>query len=369
MAIQSGELLASECSAPGDCGSTLMPLYLLDPLADSRWNAFVTSHPRASVFHQTGWLKALARTYDYRPLVLTSAREGEQLRDGIVFAEIKSWVTGSRLVSLPFADHCDPLLNRGGDITGFVAWIQAQCCSQPWNYAELRPLSSDLSSGLLLQPSQSFWFHTLSLTRSLETIFSGFHANCMQRRIRRAERANLAYERSCSTENLRDFYKLLVITRRRHQLPPQPLAWFRNLIACMGAAANIRVARKDGNPVAATLTLRHGPGVVYKYGCSDESYHHLAAMPFLFWRLIEESKAEDAEQIDFGRTDLSNPGLAAFKDHFGAARSTLTYFRYPNPKTRGIAVMPHLPAPRRLFSWMPDAIARRVGEVLYRHIG
>jgi len=369
MAIQSGELAATECSAPRHCGSTLRPLYFLDPLADDRWNVFVTSQPHASVFHQTGWLKALATTYDYRPVVLTSAGDGESLADGIVFAEIKSWITGSRLVSLPFADHCDPLLNKGEDIAGFVASIQAQCSSRAWNYVELRPLSSDLSSRILLQPSHSFWFHTLSLTRSLETIFGGFHANCVQRRIRRAERANLVYERSCSTENLRDFYKLLMITRRRHQLPPQPLVWFRNLIACMGAALDIRVARKDGVPVASILTLRHGSGIVYKYGCSDESYHHLAAMPFLFWRVIEESKAEDAEHLDFGRTDLSNPGLAAFKDRFGAVRSTLTYFRYPNPKTRGASVMPHFPAPRRLLSWMPDAVARRVGEVLYRHIG
>jgi len=68
---------------------------------------------------------------------------------------------------------------------------------------------------------------------------------------------------------------------------------------------------------------------VYKYGCSDEKFHHLAGMPFLFWKLIEESKALGAEQIDFGRTDMDNDGLVEFKDRFGTTRQRLTYYRYP----------------------------------------
>lgn len=347
----------------------MMPLHILDPMRDSRWDALVSSHPRASVFHQTGWLKALAMTYDYRPLVLTSAAEENPLSDGVVFAEIKSWITGCRLVSLPFADHCDPLLNESADLLKILRWIGSQSRDQRWKYIELRPLWSELSPGPVFKTYHSFWLHTLSLTQSLGEIFSAFHPECMQRRIRRAERAQLSYERSCSSENLCDFYRLLLITRRRHQLPPQPLVWFRNLIACLGTKLDIRVARKEGVPIAAILALRHGPTIVYKYGCSDHGYHHLAGMPFLFWRLIEESKAEEAEAIDFGRTELSNEGLTAFKDHLGAIRHRLTYYRNVNREIGSSAVIPCLPAVGRLFSLMPNGISSKVGGLLYRHIG
>lgn len=46
-------------------------------------------------------------------------------------------------------------------------------------------------------------------------------------------------------------------------------------------------------------------------------------MPFLFWRLIEESKASGVERIDFGRSDLANTSLIAFKDKFGTTRKSL----------------------------------------------
>ena len=44
----------------------------------------------------------------------------------------------------------------------------------------------------------------------------------------------------------------------------------RNLIACLGDNVKIRVASKDGRPVASILTLRHKRTLVYKYGCSDD---------------------------------------------------------------------------------------------------
>lgn len=346
-----------------------MSLYTLDPMLDSRWDDLVASHPGASVFHHKGWLQALAGTYGYRPIVLTSTPPGERLSDGIAFCEVRSWITGSRLVSLPFADHCEPLLNEIEDFCEFAAWMRTECRRHKWKYVELRPLSWEMDSDCPLAASQSFWFHTLNLAPSLDQIFRNLDKNCIQRRIRRAERAHLSYESGCSEELLQDFYRLLMITRRRHQLLPQPLAWFRNLLACMSPGVEIGMARKDGVPIATILTLRHRGTVVYKYGCSDENFHHLAGMPFLFWKLIEDSRIAGAEQIDFGRTDLENDGLTRFKDQFGTTRRRLTYFRYPESTKKRWVAASKLPAARRLFSVLPDALSSRAGRLLYRHIG
>ena len=72
----------------------LMLLYCFDPMIDSRWDDLVETHPNSSVFHRKEWLKTLADTYAYQPLVLTSAAPGMKLSDGIAFCEVKSWVNG-----------------------------------------------------------------------------------------------------------------------------------------------------------------------------------------------------------------------------------------------------------------------------------
>ena len=80
------------------------------------------------------------------------------------------------------------------------------------------------------------------------------------------------------------------MTRRRHGLPPQPLAWFRNLVACLGDRVSIHVASKDGQPIASILTLSFKKTMFYKYGGSDAAHHRLGGMPFLFWRLIQDAQ-------------------------------------------------------------------------------
>jgi CelD/BcsL family acetyltransferase involved in cellulose biosynthesis len=342
-----------------------MELYQINPLSDRRWDDLVATHLKASAFHHRGWLEALALTYGYRPLVLTSTPAGRPLKDGVVFCQVESWITGTRMVSLPFSDHCEPLLNENSDYSEFAGWMRAERDRGHWKYVELRPLSARVPSMFPFEAGPSFWFHRLDLTPTIEQIFQRVHKSSIQRSIRRAEREQLSYERGRSGQLLDDFYRLQMITRRRHLLLPQPRGWFDNLIRCIGPNLTIRVARKKGDPIAALLTLRHRSNIIYKYGCSDKRFHHLSAMPLLFWKMIEESKADGAQQIDLGRTDLENHGLTVFKDRFGTVRTQLNYFRYPGSQSGTIL----LAAARRLFSALPDTLFSGAGRLVYRHLG
>lgn len=373
--VSAEDLLSNRSGGPSESvrrvefGAATVAVHITNPLSDSRWEDLVSRHPRASAFHQRGWLDALARTYGYEPLLLTSTPPDRPLSDGIVLCRVSSWITGTRLVSLPFADHCEPLLNDLGESREFVAWLRTECDRQHWRYVELRPLSAIPDAGDGLPSSRSYNFHTLDLRPSLEQLFRGLHKDSLQRRIQRAEKEGLSHETGRSPQLLEKFYGLLLMTRRRHQLLPQPRAWFTNLANCLGSAMEIRLAAKDGKPVAAMLTLRHRSTVVYKYGCSNARFHNLGGMPFLFWRLIEESKASGAEQIDFGRSDLDNDGLRIFKDRFGTRRKSLTYYRYPNTGKPDLTGSWVSPAVRRLFSIMPNVASSAAGRLLYRHIG
>jgi hypothetical protein len=346
-----------------------LSLYLINPLSDDRWDDLVARHPKASAFHKRSWVESLVRTYGYEPLALTSASPGQALDDGIVLCRISSWITGSRLVSLPFSDHCQPLFTDIAQVPEFLDRLRVESDRQSCRYIELRPTGQieDADSGF--QESASYCFHVLELGPSLEQIFVALHKDSIQRKIRRADKEQLSYEAGRSQGLVDEFYRLLLITRRRHQLLPQPRIWFSNLVGCMGDSVQIHVARKDGVSIAAMLTLRHRASVVYKYGCSIEEFHNLGGMPFLFWRLIEESKASGAEEIDFGRSDLDNPGLITFKDRLGASRKSMTYYRYSRLRLRETPNHWKSHAMRQFFSILPDAVSSTAGRIFYRHLG
>jgi CelD/BcsL family acetyltransferase involved in cellulose biosynthesis len=344
-------------------------LKMIDPLTDTRWDDLVARHPRATAFHRRGWLEALKHTYGYEPLVLTSASAGEPLTDGIVACRVSSWLTGTRLVSLPFADHCDPLFGESGEEVLSFDRLVEDWTGQKYKYLEFRPLRACASLRNQFQPFESFYFHELDLTPGLGQLFKALHKDSIQRKIRRAEKEQLSYEAGRTEELIKEFYDLQLVTRRRHHLPPQPKSWFQNLAKHMGEAIQIRVARKNGSAIAAILTLWHRSTVIYKYGCSDGAFHQLGGMPFLFWKVIEESKASGAERIDFGRSERDNEGLIAFKDKFGTTKRTLTYFRYPGKKEKQVYLHENSRLMRRMLCMFPDGVLSAVGRVLYKHIG
>src|SRR6266850_3358261 len=131
------------CGAAGRSDSGMsMAVERIDPLNDPRWAAFLERHSEATVFHTPPWLNALARTYGYKPVVYGHTREDE-VTSGIVFCRVNSWLTGSRLVSLPFSDHCQPLVSRFGDLGEMLSAVQAARQAEEWKYIELRPMASN----------------------------------------------------------------------------------------------------------------------------------------------------------------------------------------------------------------------------------
>jgi hypothetical protein len=340
----------------------------LDPLQDSRWVRLIETHPSASVFHSVAWLKALRSVYGYDPVAISTSRPSEPLTNGLVFCRINSWLTGPRMVSLPFSDHCDALVKSPSELDCLLQYTKGRVDGDAWKYMEVRPTSATPGSDTGFGRTIPYCFHRLDLRKSTAELFRNFHKDCVQRKIRRAERESLSYEEGRSELLLMKFYRLLLITRRRKNLPPQPLAWFRALIAEFGGNLKIRVASKDSTPVASIITLSFGRCVTYKYGCSDARYSKLGGTALLFWKTIQDAKDHEFEELDLGRSAVDNGGLIAFKERWGATRTVANYWRYPSgPLSRRDDWTVRLA--HRAFSVAPDSVLVALGNLLYRHIG
>lgn len=345
-------------------------IHEIDPLTDNRWQDVLSQHrASASVFHTHSWIEAIQRTYGYGHIAITTSAAGGTIHNAILVCRVPSWVTGRRLVSLSFSDHCEPLIASPNELSSLTAHLVADVKAHRCKYIEIRPLNILIPPDTGLAPSQSFCHHTLHLTASPSDLFLAFHKDCIQRKIRRAERERLTCEEGRSPELLRKFYHLQILTRRRQQIPPQPFAWFRNLAECMGEKLTIRVASKDGNPVASILTLQHRRTLVYKYGCSDKAYSNLGGMPLLFWRAIQSAKAEGLSEFDLGRSDWENEGLIQFKDRLGAKRHELTYWRYPAAAAAHAGSTWKMKVAKRVFSLLPHVCQSAAGNLLYKHVG
>jgi hypothetical protein len=345
--------------------------YQLDPMQDQRWSDLVGRHSRASAFHTIGWLKSLRQTYGYEPLVITTCPPSAELKNGMVFCHVNSWLTGRRLVSLPFSDHCEPLCDTDEELNALTRYAQSLLEPLKCKYQEIRPIEwnfSQIGDGIKFQPSASYFLHRIDLHPRPDEIFGGFHKDSIQRRVKRAERAGLVEKCGKSEDLLHDFYSLFVMTRGRHRVPPIPVSWFRNLIECLNDALEIRLAYKEGIPIAGILTLRFRDVAYYKYGGSNAQFNNLGATPWLLWKAIEAAKIKGAKAFDMGRTQDDGGGLLAFKNHWVQPKS-LTYWRFPFTQPLASGDGWKMKTAQRVFSYMPDRLLTMIGSLVYRHIG
>lgn len=349
------------------------PVYAIDPLQDPRWKAFIYEHPNASIYHTIPWLDALRRTYDYEPVIYSTSPTSADLRDGIVICRVKSHLTGRRLVSLPFSDHCAPLVDSDQSTDAIFSHIRTQVSSGDWEYAEFRLPGGGLPSAvqaLGFQPSARYYLHEIDLQDSEDQIFKKLDKSSVQRRIRHGMQQDLFYESGRSDVLLAKFRHMNLLARRRHRLPPQPEAWFRNLVTCMGEALTIHIASYKGDPVAGILTLQFRGTLVYKYGGSDQNFHRLGSMPFLLWKAIQEAKSQGVKTFDLGRSDHDNLGLVAFKDKWASSQSLMSYWRFPvSVRNHFVDKGKTFALAKSLFGLLPSPIFQFAGEILYRHIG
>jgi hypothetical protein len=347
----------------------------IDPIHDERWEALVGRHARASVFHATAWLKALQETYGYRPFAYATFAEPGIFSGGMVFCPVESWLTGRRLVSLPFSDHCEALIDDPRDLQLITSRLRWQLALDKWPYVEMRSLHAIRMLGFERKTLPAYTLHQIDLEPDLRSIFNSFHKSSTQRKIRRAEREGLAYKESSDTTLLDPFYRLLTATRRRHHVPPQPKKWFRNLAKFFGDDLKFRVAFRGTQPIAAILTIRHKDTMVYKYGGSDPELNALGGMHLLFWRTIQEAKDLGLRSFDLGRSDIDQPGLVTFKRRWGAVESTLAYRRYnlaSDASAHPSAAVENgweSRIAKALLKHVPAWSLSMMGGILYKHVG
>jgi len=352
-----------------------LPVYTIDPLTDPRWAEFVERTSRASIFHTPGWLQVLRATYDYEPVAYTTSGPTQDLENGIVFCRISSWLTGKRMVSVPFSDHCDPLVDDEQALSDILNTVKQDCIKLGMKYWELRcrnaltpipPISTPLGK---MGPSAEFAFHALDLRPDEELLYSQLHKTAIKQMLGRAEREELTYSVGQDETHLKQFYSLLLKTRRKHQVPPQPMLWFRNLAHYLDDNIKFHIAFKNDSPIASIVTTSYKSTECHKYGCSDVKFSNLGGTQFLLWQAIRDARSRGALEFDQGRSDKENKGLIRFKERWGGQRNDIVYHRLPAPETLGDEDGWKAKLAKQAFSHMPDRLLGFAGSLLYKHVG
>jgi CelD/BcsL family acetyltransferase involved in cellulose biosynthesis len=334
---------------------------LLD-LDSRRWRDFVESQSSARIFHHPEWARLLADCYGYPARAVALIERGGAVTAGMPVLDVSGRIGSRRWVSLPFTDSC-PVVADDSSQEVIDALLDLSKAAK----LDVLELRGPLPTHAAVQSHAAFVRHELALARESHVIWDGFRKN-HRRSVRDAEKAGVRIVRGSSAADLEIFYRLHLRTRRRLGVPIQPRRFFALLFEriIQRGLGFVLIAYAGSVPVAAAIFTAWNGTVTYKYGARDERFPKLDASHLIFWTAIQRACDEGHRTFDFGRSDVEQISLRAFKSGWGAREEPLAY--------SWIARSPIRPSTNRLEKVMGVVIrnstpwlCRAIGEALYKY--
>lgn len=348
-----------------------MPNYsikIINPTEYHNWDDEILKLDSYSFFHSSEWCKVLSETYKYTPTYFCILK-ANRLSSIIPAMEVKSRITGKRLVSLPFSDFCEPLFSSIDESEILKDSIFSYCKKNNFRYAEFR--SSETKFPYETEHFRTDLRHILDISVDEIELQKHFSENLL-RNIKAAIKEDVSIKERNTFEGIQTFYELQCITRKKHGLPPQPKSFFNNIhrfiISCN--KGSILFAYHKDRPVASLMFFRIGDKVLYKFGASHTDNLPKGTNHLLMWEAIKIYRSKGFKEFDFGRTETNHEGLRRFKLGFGTDERIIYSTRYdiqadsfiqPESKTTGVH--------NKIIKRLPISILKLIGETVYKHMG
>lgn len=339
----------------------------IDPVSDPMWLSLLDQYP-SSIFHSPAWLQVLRETYDMEIGAYVLLDEAGKAVGGIPLAHLCD-MRGERLVSMPFCDYSDPLVETPEQWELLSEMLASQ--HQP---IIMRPLHNKLPlhDSRFTEVKDAKWHH-VDLRPELTALWDRFDPS-VHRAVHKAEKSGVYLRVAEDICDLRHFFELhLRIRKYKYQLMAQPYRFFERIWTRLIASGQgmLLMAYHKEVLLGATMFLFWGNTIYYKFNASNLDALEYRPNDFLVWKAIQWAKSHGLNDLDFGLSDSDQDGLIRFKRKFNAEEKTIHFLNFTN----GCHAMPWTPCYNlmlleltKLFTTesTPDSITETGGDILYR---
>lgn len=356
---------------------------------EQEWEQFVADHPDSTFFHRFAWSRVLRRAFGHKPHFLL-ARRKNALVGVLPLAEVRSYLFGSRLVSLPFCVYGGALAL---DADAAKALRSAAC-----DLAERLGVGNLELRNVVKEDTE--WLQS-DLYVTFRKTLSSDHAENLKA-IPNRQRAMLrkALKEGLFSEECDDparVYRIYSESVRNLGTPVFSVRYFRILREEFGADCRLLVIRqtpdrqlkttaddgglcdgaspasaKGAEDVAGVLSFYHKGEVLPYYGGGISRARHIKGCNhFLYWELMRRSVDEGVLGFDFGRSKRET-GPYQFKKNLGFDSTDLHYQYHLVRDSALPEINPTNPRYQRkieLWKKLPLPVANTVGPYLARSLG
>jgi len=351
---------------------------LIDPLKDARWDKFVQEHAFGWIVHLSGWKKVIEQTFPHMKGYYFALidKDTNAIKAGLPVYEIRSWLTGNRLVSIPFATLCDPLVSNVQQSEMLIAEAIRLMDQLKSSYIEIKTLNvSFLEDHESLSSNHDYRNHYIDLSKGEEALWKSIKNKTIGRWIKKAAKHNITYRVAQNEQDVHLFYRLYSETRKRLGLPAQPYLFFQELFDVFSESKIVEIlfAVSGDRTIAGHLSFKFNRRVSIEAVGEDIAYRNIGVNHFLYWQEIRLACDAGYKTFDFGRTSTYNSSLMDFKQRWGTTEVDLCTYYY-NHGQKAVGATPHETSMsyklmRYICQNAPGPIQPVLSHFCYRHLG
>ena len=337
-----------------------------DPRTDPRWLTLAAT-AEGSLFTSPPWIRSVCDTYGFTPQARIVIDAAGRPTAGFAWVPISD-IRGDRLVSLPFSDRAEPL---GADLATWSSLVDDALRTDVPLKIRCLDAAAPTADARLVRAGEAAW-QCSPLGAPVPEIYRSLSA-AARRTIASADRNGVHVDAVTGIDAVRIYHRLHVSLRKyKYRQLAQPFALFERIWQEFSVDDGIvtLLAYVNGEPIAGAVYLVWNDTLYYKFGASLAGTLSLRPNDALAWTALRWASERGLRLLDWGLSDLDQPGLVAFKRKWASEERRIVTLRSmsrdPNDHRDAGQLLGEL---TRLLTEdaVPDHITERAGSLLYRY--
>lgn len=295
-----------------------MKVFLLSKEKENKWNQFVDSHKKGSVYYKTDWRDTITKEFGHKFNYYYVEFEGEII--GILPLFMVNSIFKKGIISIPYCPYGGILSVNSKAENLLINKALEYAEDRKATYIELKEIDNKYKG--FVNVSNHITFH-LSLKKEPEFIWKEL-SKSTRRHIKKGQKLdyNITFD-----SNIEVFYDLYLKHLKMIGTPSMSKNFFKTLLDNFGDSLKIVTIWMENTPAASILLFISNNTIIYDRGSTNYDLRHLSLNYVLFWEVINKYANSKFDFFDFGRS-VEESGTFQFKNGWRPKIVKLNYQYY-----------------------------------------
>ncbi len=280
------------------------------------WDKYIANHDQSTFCHRAGWYRVIKKAFGHQPHYLVAEQDGA-ICGVLPLFEVKSWLFGHSLVSVPFCVYGGALGESAEVVRALEDYAADLAKKLNVDHLEIRNI----------KPTREDWpvksIHATFIRELHPTDEENLAAVKYKQRavVRKCLKNGLTVE---FPDKIDEFFHAYSTSVRNLGTPVFSKRYFNELRQEFGDDCELVSVKKDGELHCALMSFYHKDTVLPYYGGGLPESRQSKAMDYMYFEQMCRAGRKGFKKYDFGRSKKET-GPYNYKRHWGFEETPLHY--------------------------------------------